>query len=75
MFLSDNGGEFNNDILCEMDEQLNINVKTTSAESPWSNGIVEKHNGVIRNMKEKVLPDVGCSLEVALAWCLSAKNA
>ena len=26
-------------------------------------------------MKEKVLSDVGCSLEVALAWCLSAKNA
>ena len=24
---------------------------------------------------EKVLSDVGCSLEVALAWCLSAKNA
>ena len=26
-------------------------------------------------MMEKVLSDVGCSLEVALAWCLSAKNA
>ena len=75
LFLSDNGGEFNNDIFREMGEQLNINVKTTSAESPWSNGIVEKHNGVIGNMMEKVLSDVGCSLEVALAWCLSAKNA
>ena len=41
-----------------MGEQLNINVKTTSAESPWSNGIVEKHTGVIGNMMEKVLPDV-----------------
>ena len=75
LFLSDNGGEFNNDIFREMGEQLNINVKTTGAESPWSNGIVEKHNGVIGNMMEKVLSDVGCSLEVALAWCLSAKNA
>ena len=74
LFLSDNGGEFNNDIFREMGEQLNINVKTTSAESPWSNGIVEKHNGVIGNMMEKVLSDVGCSLEIALAWCLSAKN-
>ena len=26
-------------------------------------------------MTEKVLSDVGCSLEVALAWCLSTKNA
>ena len=74
LFLSDNGGEFNNDIFREMDEQLNINVKTTSAESLWSNGIVEKHNGVIRNMMEKVLPDVGCSLEVALAWCFKCKE-
>ena len=47
LFLSDNGGEFINDIFREMGEQLNINVETTSAESPWSNGIVEKHNGVI----------------------------
>ena len=50
-------------------------MKTTSAESPWPNGTVEKHIGVIGNMMEKVLLDVGCSLEVALAWCLSAKNA
>ena len=52
----------------EMGEQLNINVKTTSAESPWSNRVVEKQNGIIGNMMEKVLSDVGCSLEVALTW-------
>ena len=50
-----------------MGEQLNINVKTTGAESPWSNGVVEKHNGITGNMIEKVLSDVGCSLEIALA--------
>ena len=37
--------------------------------------VVEKHNGITGNMIEKVLSDVGCSLEIALAWCLSAKNA
>ena len=67
IFLSDNGGEFNNVTFCEIGEQLNINVKSTSAESPWSNGVVEKYNGVIGNMMEKVLSDVGCSLEVALS--------
>ena len=46
---------------------VNNNVKTTGVESPWSNGIVEKHNGIIGNMMEKVLSDGGCSLEVALA--------
>ena len=49
-------------------------MKTTGADSPWSNRVVEKHNGIIGNMMEKVLSDGGCSLEVALAWCLSAKN-
>ena len=57
-----------------MGEQLNINIKTTAAESPWSNSIVENQNGVIGNMMEKVMLDIGCSLEVALAWCISAKN-
>ena len=41
-FLSDNGGEFNNNVFRELDEQLHINIKTTVAESPWSNGIIEK---------------------------------
>ena len=40
--LSDNGGEFNNDLLREMGEQLNIEVLSTAAESPWSNGITER---------------------------------
>ena len=57
-----------------MGEQLNINIKTTAAEPARSNGIVEKHNGIIENMMEKVLLDVKCSLDVAMIWCLSAKN-
>ena len=72
LFLSDNGEEFNNDKFREMGEQLSINIRTTGAESPWSNGIIEKHNSMIGNMMEKVLADVNCSLEVALGWCLSA---
>ena len=72
LFLSNNGGEFNNELFREMGEQLNINIKTTAAESPWFNGILEKQNGVIGNVMEKVMSDVGCSLEIA--WCISAKN-
>ena len=74
LFLSDNKGEFKNELFREMGEQLNINIKTTAAESPWSNSIVEKQNGVIGNMMEKVMLDIGCSLEFALAWCISTKN-
>ena len=35
-FISDNGGEFNNELLRDLGEQLNTRVLTTAAESPWS---------------------------------------
>ena len=58
LFLSNNGDEFNNELFRAMGEQLNINIKTTAAESLWSNNIVEKLNQVIGNMMEKVMLDV-----------------
>ena len=73
-FLSDNGGEFNNEEFREMAEAFNIRVSTTAAESPWSNGINERYNGVIASTVKKVMDDTPCSLEVALAWAVSAKN-
>ena len=74
IFFSDNGGEFNNDLLRELGELLNTKILTTAAESPWSNGITERHNAIIGGMVEKVMADINCSLEVALAWSVSAKN-
>ena len=53
---------------------MNITVKTTGAESPWSNGLVERHNLIISEMLDKVLEDGSCDFEVALAWCVNAKN-
>ena len=41
-FLSDNGGEFANQDLLDLCEKMNIVVKTTAAESPWSNGLFQK---------------------------------
>ena len=73
-FLSDNGGEFTNEKLMEMCKSLNINFKTTSAEIPWSNGLIERHNLILSEMLDKVLEESKCSLEVALAWCTNAKN-
>ena len=43
-FLSDNGGEFANHKFRELCEAANIVAKTTAAESPWSNGLCERHN-------------------------------
>ena len=73
-FLSDNGGEFANNDFLEMCESLNITYKTTAAESPWSNGIVERHNLIISQMLDKVLYETNCSIDLGLAWCINAKN-
>ena len=32
--LSDNGGEFNNELLCQLCGQFNVSVKPTAAEAP-----------------------------------------
>ena len=74
-FFSDNGGEFNNELMRELGELLNTRVLTTAAESPWSNGITERHNALLADMVEKVMEDTKCSLEVAVAWSVAAKNA
>ena len=46
-FLSDNGGEFANHDFINMCESLGITIKRTAAESPWSNGLVERHNLIL----------------------------
>ena len=72
--LSDNGGEFASEEFVDMCQNLNINFITTAAEAPWSNGLVENHNGVIGEAVFKILEEVNCSLEVALCWAVNAKN-
>ena len=74
-FLSDNGSEFVNKEFNEMAEKFNITVLTTAAESPWSNGLCEKHNGIIGDMIHKTMNDGVHDLELAIHWCISAKKA
>ena len=73
-FLSDNGGEFINKPFMELCETCGINIKTTAAESPWSNGLVERHNLIISEMLDKVLADTSCNINIGIAWCCNAKN-
>ena len=48
----------------------------TPAESPWSNGIVERHNAVLRKMVHKLMLDEKrFPIDVIVAWSVSAKNA
>ena len=41
------GKEFDNEDYREMGEKLKTTVKSTAAESPWSYGVNEHHNGII----------------------------
>ena len=72
--LSDNGGEYNNSDFLEFSENFNINVMTTAAQSPFSNGIVERQNATLGTMVRKIIGDTKCTVEVALAWAVSARN-
>lgn len=72
---SDNGGEFNNEEVRDMAENFNIEVKTTAAYSPWSNGLLERHNKTLTEILLKLREDNKCDLETSLNWALMAKNA
>ena len=54
-FLTDNGGEFAKDNFIQLCESFGITVKTTAAESPWNNGLVEHHNLILSGMLDKIL--------------------
>ena len=73
-FMSDNGGEFANADFLELCEQFGIVVKTTPAESPWSNGVVERNNQTLARSMDKIIEDTGCHADLALLWALNAKN-
>ena len=73
--LSDNGGEFVNDEIIEYAEKFNIELRTTAAESAWSNGLCEWHNASLANNVLKTMNDAECSLEMAVHWSIAAKNA
>ena len=63
---SDNGGEFNNEEMKALGEAYNIKILTTPAESPWSNGVVERLNGVIGNHVDKIIGSVLKSTDQSL---------
>ena len=73
--MSDNGGKFSNDVYREASEKLGIEIIMPPADSPFSNGIVERHNKVLYETMMKTLDDTKCESSVALAWACSAKNA
>ena len=55
--MSDNGEEFNNELLRKLCEQFNISINSTAAEGPWYNGIGEQHNAALGKIINNLLLD------------------
>ena len=55
---SDNEGEFFSREFIDFCENFNVKVPITPAESPWSNGICEKHNAILTDIILKVKEDI-----------------
>ena len=74
--LSDNGGEFNNDLLHDLSDQLNVFIRTNPGESPRTNEVTERHNVILGNMINKLSIDNSnnYSADIIVAWAVSAKN-
>lgn len=70
----DNGGEFNNDEMRDVAENLNIVIKKTGAYSIWSNGLLEQHNQTFIEIIMKVKISDRFDWTIALEWALMAKN-
>ena len=73
--MSDNGGEFANELYTEACEKLGIEIVMPPADSPFSNSIVERHIKIRYETMMTTLEDTRCDPNVALAWACSAKNA
>ena len=67
--------KFTNEQYREMNEKLGVETCKTAAESPFSNGLVERHNAIFSETMFKTKADTGCDYEMAMSWGVCAKNA
>lgn len=73
--LMDPGREFHNSLLRVFAERFNIAVHVTAAQSAWSNGICERHNGVVKHVVTCLAADYpSASFQELLDHACFAKN-
>ena len=72
--LSDNGLEFNNEIFRDGAAELDIEVQCTAANSPFSNGVGERHNQTLTNILLELREDDPIKSWESLQHALFAKN-
>ena len=74
-FWSDNGGEFLNNEVLDFAAAMDVDIRMSSAESPWQNGIVERHHATADIIFEKlVLENPDIDYQEAINQAAFAKN-
>ena len=56
-FWSDNGGEFLSNEVLDFAASMDLDIKMTSANSPWQNGTVERHHATCDIIYEKLMTE------------------
>ena len=56
-FWSDNGGEFLNNQVLDFAAAMDVDIRMTSADSPWQNGTVERHHATADLIYEKLITE------------------
>ena len=72
-FFIDNGREFSNEDYMELCKAMNITIKKTAAEAPFSNRLCERHNAVLEEMFLKTVAEAKYDFITALQWAVNAK--
>ena len=74
----DQGREFIGGAFCELLERLGCHSDVTALEAPWQAGVVERHNGVFKDMLRRVVEEKTVrgrhEMVVALSEVTLAKN-
>ncbi len=68
--LNDRGGEFQNTQLLNFLNVMGIQSRPISAYSPFTNGVVERHNGVLKATLDKVITKKTTSKADKREWVL-----
>ena len=82
LLFSDNGGEFCSKLMDDFCSLHNIDHKTTAPHHPFSNGLIERHNGLLKETFKKIIYDQArlhedsrSSPEAILSQAVSTLNA
>ena len=70
-----NGREFNNGVLRKLCQRHGFRIFPTTPYGPWSNGLCERHYGVISEMLDKTMAqNPNMALDLALKHVIFAKH-